>query len=154
MLPEIEYDIDNSTAYFAWCRERARVIATSPYRASSVQNAIDRASHPNGHARDTSGERLPVVGFDEEVYVVALHREVNQAKPRPSRARKSAANGGKDRLPTQTRERAFSSQRHVDRLPSMVCRALPMARGRPAARAACALALPAPARGKRQLSLV
>jgi hypothetical protein len=93
-----------------------------------LQNPIDRASHPNGHARHTSSERLLVVGLDEKVHVVALHREVYQAKPGPSRPRESAANGGKDRLSAQIRQGAFGSQRHVDRVPSMVRRAFPVAR--------------------------
>jgi hypothetical protein len=125
-----------------------------PYRASSLQNPIDRPSHPNRHTRHTSGERLLVVGLDEEVYVVDLHREVQQAKPRPSRPRESAANRGKDHLSAQTREGAPGAQRYMDWLPSMVRRALPVARGRAAAWTAGALALSAPSVGKRQLSLV
>jgi hypothetical protein len=148
MLADVENDINDSIAYFAWCRERARVIATSPNRAFSLQDPIDRASHPNGHPRHTSGERRLVVGLDEEMYVVALHGEMQQAKPRPSRARESAANRGKDRLSAQTREPAFGSQRHVNRLPSTMHRAFAMARDWPAARAPCTLAFPAPATGK------
>jgi hypothetical protein len=98
MLAEVENHIDDSIAYFARCRERARMITTRPNRTSSLQNPIGRTSHPNGHARHASAERLPVVGLHEEVYMVVQHREVHEAKPGPRRLRESATNRGKDTL--------------------------------------------------------
>ena len=129
MLADVENHIDDSIAYFARRRERASMITTRPYRASSAQNAIGRARHPNGQGRHASAERLPVVSLHEEVHVVVLYREVQDAKPGARSLRESATNRGKNRLPAQTRQGSYDAQSHVDRLPSMVRRALVVIRG-------------------------
>ena len=153
MLAEIEDNINDGIPYFARRGESARVITTRPERALSLQNAIDRPRHADGDTCHASGERQLVVGLDDEVYVVALYREVHQAKPGPSRPRERPANGGKNRLPAQTRKGASDAKRDVNWLPSMVRRARAMARGGPASRAPRAFALPAPAIAQGQLSL-
>jgi hypothetical protein len=94
-----------------------------------LQNPIDGTSHPNDHARHASAERLPVVGLHEEVHVVVLYRKMHEAKPGARRFGESATNRGKNRLPAQTRQESYDAQGHVDRLPSMVRRALVMTRG-------------------------
>jgi hypothetical protein len=119
------------------------MITTRPYRASSLQNPIGRASRPNGHARHASAERLLVVGLHDEVHMVVLHGEVHEAKPGARRLRESAANRRENRLPAQTRQASYDAQSHVDGLPSMVRRALVVIRAGPAARAARSLAFPA-----------
>jgi hypothetical protein len=60
--------------------------------------------------------------------MVVLHREVHQAKPGARRPREGTTNRGKDRLSAQTRQGPYDPQSYVDRLPSVVRRALAMIR--------------------------
>jgi hypothetical protein len=154
MLAKIEKNINERTAHFSRRRERTGVVTTSPGGAPATHHPIDRTRHPNGQTGHPSGERSLVVGFCEEVHVIALYGVVQESKPAARRLGERPAHFGKESLPAEARQASYRAQGHMDGLPPVVRGAGVMARARPSFwTAACSFALAAPAVGERQYSL-
>src|SRR6185436_12796979 len=105
-----------------------------------------------------SRERPPIVRFDDEVQMIALHRELDEAKSESLFARREArAKAAHQALSAQVRDRATHLQGHVDGMGSIDARPRSMAdagalTSRLSSRAG---ALPAPgAEGEGELLLV
>jgi hypothetical protein len=45
------------------------------------RGTVHRKSQPNRHAHEATRERLFILGFDQQVNVIGLHRKVNDPKP-------------------------------------------------------------------------
>src|SRR5882762_10079660 len=63
--------------------EQLRVVAVGKHRALPVHDLVERARHPDLEPLHRPAQRLRVGSLDDEVRVVALHREVHQAEPEP-----------------------------------------------------------------------
>ena len=68
------------------------MIAVAPHLAGAPQRAIDRARDPDDEPSRAARERLLIVRLDDQVEMIALHREVNEAKGRPAGGAESRAN--------------------------------------------------------------
>jgi hypothetical protein len=55
------------------------VVAIREHAAHAPEQSVEPASHPNLEAPHRTAERVPVRGFDDQVKMVALHREMNEA---------------------------------------------------------------------------
>jgi hypothetical protein len=58
----------------------ARVVAIGKQPALAFQLAVDRARHAHAQALYASSQRPPIVCLDQQVEVVALHREMHEPK--------------------------------------------------------------------------
>src|SRR5436190_14557232 len=102
------------------------MIALAPHISVPLENAVDGTSHPNRNAHDASRERCLVVGLDEQMHMIGLHRKMNDAKPRPRRLRETAPHLEEDDLLAQARKAPTRAQRHMHRVPRLVLRPHPM----------------------------
>jgi hypothetical protein len=156
VLSVVEQHVDQSRAHLARCPERMRVIPVVPDPPAPVDCEVDRPRTTPREALDPRSEGIVPVRLDEEMQMILLNGEVDDAKVRTVR--------GSQGVP-QVREQAARSerwqspprpQRHVDRLlrpvgrPRFVSRAC-AGGGRPAT-SPLAPAPPAGRLGERQLS--
>lgn len=120
MFVSIHENIDQSIAYFAWRLERPGMEAIRPQSSAPLKRSIDRSGNANRHAGNPSSEGHFVGRLDQQMHVVALHRILNDPKPRPRRARKRSADGREHSRTTKARNAAPSAQRHVNGVPCLV----------------------------------
>jgi len=79
------------------------------------------AGHANREALHASRERSLVVGLDNEVQVVRLHREMHHAKARLFAQANRSLDGFAEQLIAAKARQAFAgAHRHVDRMPGLV----------------------------------
>jgi len=69
-------DIDEGVAHLAGRPERARVKAVPPHASSPAEGPIDALREADGETLDAPRERASTVGLDDQVEMVALHREL------------------------------------------------------------------------------
>src|SRR5689334_4797552 len=62
-------------------RERPRMVSIAPHAPVTTEDAVHRASEPDGQAGDAAPEAIVMVGFDDEVCMVRLDGELDDAKP-------------------------------------------------------------------------
>jgi hypothetical protein len=63
-----------------WGAESAGVVTVGEDFAVSLHHAVERASHADGETLHTPAERALILGLDEEVDMISLHRVMNEAK--------------------------------------------------------------------------
>ena len=81
-LPVLEH-VPDRIGGLARRGEQLRVVAVGKHRALPAHHLVERARHPDFQPLHRPAQRLRVGGLDDEVRVVALHREVHQAEPEP-----------------------------------------------------------------------
>jgi anti-sigma factor RsiW len=92
----------------------------------ATQSTIDRLREPNGEALNATAEREAAFGLDEQMYVVRLHAEVDDAKRGLRAGRQGMAYGGEDVTRAERRQAGDRSKRHVERVPTIMSRARPV----------------------------
>ena len=80
MLSEVEQDVHEAVANFARRRERSRVVAIAPDRATSAPGTIDGAGHTTRQAVETSAQVIAGISLDDEMDVIGLNREVHESE--------------------------------------------------------------------------
>lgn len=124
MLAGVVEDVHEGVADLPRRRELAVEIAIRPHRATrSSVRTIDRARHADTEPLHTARERAPVVRLDDEVKVITLHGELEEAKRVGRGAGEGRAGRGEHRVGPKTRAIATNANRHVNRTPSIVRRA-------------------------------
>ena len=61
-------------------RERAGVIPLGPNLSATIESVVHRPSESDRQPADPTGECEPVGGFGDQMYVVVLHAELDDAK--------------------------------------------------------------------------
>jgi hypothetical protein len=79
LLPVLE-DVEQRRARFTRRPQHAGVVLAAPDAASAPERTIQRLGRPDLEARDPTRKGLLVVGFDDDVYVIHLNREMDDAK--------------------------------------------------------------------------
>jgi hypothetical protein len=69
-----------------------------PDLSPALENAIDSMGEPGGQPHEPARKRALVVGLDQQMEVVGLHREVHHAKPRTRRSPQRPPNFKEDHL--------------------------------------------------------
>jgi len=77
------------------------VIAVGPDASPADHRAIDRPRAPAGQSLETARKGAPVIGFDDEMNVIGLDGEVNDAKVGPIGARNGLPQPDEDRFATK-----------------------------------------------------
>jgi len=72
------------------------VVAIGEDATAPVERTVDGTCDPNGKPADAAGQSLPVVGLDDEVDVIVLDAELQDAKPRVRRCAERASHGAKN----------------------------------------------------------
>jgi hypothetical protein len=86
---------------FARRAEMSCVVTVAPYAPPTPDYPIHRARESNRKSSRAAGERIPVARFDEQVNMIALHGELDEAKSRAGTRGESATDFEKDGLPAK-----------------------------------------------------
>jgi hypothetical protein len=155
VFPEVQQDVDEPSPRLGGRAEVMSVVAAAPHASAPPRRAVDRLRASRRQPLQPADERHGMVAFDEEMDVIALHREMDDAKRRLVGRRERALQDWKDARRPERRQRVARPQRHMHGPSSLMPRAWPMRRARsrrdelpPRARP---LAAPPPSR--RQLEL-
>ena len=155
MLSEVQQDVDEAAARLGGRAERVRMIATPPYRALPPQRSVDGLRAAHGQPLQPTNERDRFVSLDDEMDMVALHREVDDAKrgllrgrERPPQEREDARRTERGKCLSRPQGDVNGPSRLMPR-PRSVRRAGPCRDERPAS----APAPPSPSPDRRQLQL-
>jgi hypothetical protein len=100
-------------AHRARCREGARVIPTVPDSTAAAERAVDGTRDANRKTADARNEGAPVLCFREEMDVVGLHAELDDAEISTRRGGESVSHRGEDTACTETTESVYGPQRDV-----------------------------------------
>jgi hypothetical protein len=120
MFAEVEEHIDESSTSLARRGERAGVVALGPHWTSSANGAIYGARRADGEALDAADESEPFVGLDDQMDVIGLDREVNDAEGVAARGGEGLLKNGVSAVGAERRDVVPRSQSDVDRVPAIV----------------------------------
>src|SRR5262249_53960382 len=98
MFPVLKH-VDDCMPGRARRRESARVVAFGEYSAAAAQDAVNRAGEPNREPLEAARENIGVVGLDQQVDVIGLHREMHDAEPFARSPPETAPQHRESRLP-------------------------------------------------------
>jgi len=82
--------------YRARRRESARVVPVAPDRAAPVEYSVDCAREANRETAETAREGLAAIRLHDQVDVIVLNAELQDAKARSRGSRERAPDAGKD----------------------------------------------------------
>jgi hypothetical protein len=146
MFPRVAEHVLEGMADLARRAENAVVIAIGEHFAASTEGAVDRARQSHRQALHRAREAARVPGLDDEVHVVALHGELDDARveaiARPLQALHDPAKAARA---AQVREPGedFHGDEDRSRTAQRAARAVPDARSRSDRFAARSVARPA-----------
>lgn len=130
VLPEVEQHVDQPSPSLRGRSKGVRMIAAVPDGAPAPDGPIDCLRAPHSQPLEPSHERERDVALDEEVDVIALHREVNDAERFFVRGRQRTLHERKHARRSQRRQASARPQSHMHRPSSPVPRPRPMRRAR------------------------
>jgi hypothetical protein len=81
VLSPVLEDVDEAGSDLARRAQGAGVIAARPDSSSTCKHAIDRARQTDLDPSNSESQRMGVIGFDDQVQVIVLNGEVQDAKP-------------------------------------------------------------------------
>jgi hypothetical protein len=80
MMAGVQKNVGDGVLHLVRSLEGARMEAVREHAAAPAGEAVEAASEPDLESADAAPKRRLVVGFDEEMEVIALEREVDDAK--------------------------------------------------------------------------
>src|SRR5262249_17031324 len=83
VVARVEQDVREGVTDLARRGERARVIAVSEGPTAADELAVDATRDADRETLNAARERPRVARFDDEVHVIALHRELRESEPEP-----------------------------------------------------------------------
>ena len=122
MLPNILEDVHECIPDLAGSPECARVVAVRKDLSAAAGGAIDQLRNANGEALQTAAQCGRTVGFDEQIDVIPLHAEVQEAKSFSGNSDESFTHGTENVVAPQRRQILTGPERHVDRTVRIVQR--------------------------------
>ena len=155
MFSEVLQHVDQRVPDLARGRERAGMIAVVPDLSAAAEQAIDRLRHANDESLDAAAERGAAVGFEEQVHVIVLHAEVENAEVLLRSLAKRSAYGPEDVFAPEGRDTIGGAESDVDGAVPIMCWPPSMRHPPPAKRrlAASSIASAAPCARRRQVQL-
>jgi len=91
------------------------MVAVCKDLSAAAKRAIDRLRHADGESLQTPAQCDRTVRFDEQMDVIALHAEVQEAKSCPGNSYQCFTHGTENVVATQRRQILAGPERHVDR---------------------------------------
>jgi hypothetical protein len=122
MMPGVQKDVGDGVLDLVRGPEGARMEAVREHAAAPAGEAVEAASEPDLESADAAPKRHLVVGFDEEMEVIALKREVDDAKAsaRSVSGAQCVFQGLEPRLGAEIAELPHDPKRRMDRVPGDV----------------------------------
>ena len=114
VLPKVLEDVDDRIPDFARSRKSARMVTVRPDPSATTERAIDRLRNANGESLKTAAQCHRIVRFDEQVDVIPLHAEVQEAKSSSGNSDERCSYGTEDVVTPQHRQIPTGAERHVD----------------------------------------
>jgi hypothetical protein len=102
------------------------MVPIAPDRPSAAQCAIDRLRQPHRESLTSACELHPAVGFDQQMHMIPLHAEMQDAKGDTRAGRQRAAHGGEHARPTKRLDARGSAQGDVNRNARIMWEAAPV----------------------------
>jgi len=122
MMAPVLQNIDERVSHFARCAEGPCVIATSPDASPPPEGPIDSFGEPDDESLYPSRERPSPVRLNNEMNVVGLYGEVEDADSVPRAPGEAAPERQEQVITAQRGEVGASAERHVRRMPWHVIR--------------------------------
>ena len=117
-----QQDVDQPISHFARGGERTRVVTVTEHVALSVDDVVERSRETYWKSRHPARKGHFVGRFDDQMYVVGLHRELHHTKPLSPRPCNSAAKRNEDCLLAQAGQAPIRAQGHVSGVPLVMGR--------------------------------
>jgi hypothetical protein len=80
MFFEVHQNVHQRVAHGARCRERPRMVAIAPNPSPAPERAIHRTREANREAADSARERVFICGLRDEMDMVVLDAELDDAE--------------------------------------------------------------------------
>jgi hypothetical protein len=126
MLPPVVEHVDERVAHLAWSTKEPGVKTIHPDASVATERTVDGFGDADGESLEPAGESHGRVRFDEQVQMVPLDAEVNNAETHAARGRQGATDGHKRPILAKRRKAGDRAQRHVCRTTTVVGRAAVM----------------------------
>jgi hypothetical protein len=120
VLPEVEKNVRQGMTDFPRRLQRSRMVAIGPDSTAPFDDVVVRSREPNGQARHPARQRHAIIGFDDQVYMVALHRKVHHTRPRSRGGTERAAKSVEDALRSHAWQAGTTTHRDVNWMAAMV----------------------------------
>jgi hypothetical protein len=117
--PVLEY-VDERVSNLAWRRQSPGVMAIAPDHSVSAESAIHRPCNADRKSLESACERRGPVRLHQQVQMIRLHRELEDAKARSRRSGECPANGSEEPSISQRGYSRPDSQRRVRRTSGIV----------------------------------
>ena len=114
MLASVAQDIHERVPDLAWRPEIMAMVAVAPDAPAADQEAIQGARGPNAETPHARRERPCVMGLDDQVEMVPLHRKVHDAKVGTLRGPDGARDGVEETRCAEGRKIRARPQRDVN----------------------------------------
>jgi hypothetical protein len=96
MLPNIHQNVHQHVAHRARRRERPGVIPVTEDTSSATEGAIHPARHPDRESSNTARQGTPIGGLRDEVNVIILRAELDDAEAVAGRLRERVSHRRED----------------------------------------------------------
>jgi hypothetical protein len=116
MLAAVHQHVDESISDRPQRRECPGVIAIAPHGAAASERTIDGPRDTNGETANTADESVAVVRLRDQVQVIVLNAEVDDAEAVPRSHGKGTADRRKDAGGPQAGDCRTGAQRDVHRM--------------------------------------
>ena len=113
VFPEIHQHVHERVPHRSRGGEWAGVIAILPHAAVPPEGAVDRPCYADGEAAKAPAERPRIVGLDDEMQVIVLHAELEDAEAAVGGRGEGTADGREDPLGSQATDRRTRAQGDV-----------------------------------------
>jgi len=156
VLPAIPKHINDRVAHCPRGGECPGVIAIPPHGPVPAERTVRRARHADGETPDAAAERPALIGLDEEMEMIVLHAEVEEAEVGAGGSGEGAADGREHPVGAQAADGRPRAERHVHGMRRAVRGARNVRNAGAAARGglatgACAMSSPGARGGEGQL---
>jgi len=145
MLAAVHQYVDERVADRARRGERAGMKPVPPHGSAAAERAVDRPRDADGEAPHPAAQSPRIIGFDDEMEMVVLDREMNDPEVPAGGHVERAADSGKRAVGPQAANCGSAAQGHVHRVRRRVRRPWPVRDARPAARCKLAAGASSPA---------
>ena len=126
VLPAIHQYVNERVPHCPRAGERSSVIAISPDGAAAAKRAVDCARHADREAPQAAAERARVVGFDDQMEMIVLHREMDNPEAAVRGRGQGAADGREDPGGSQAADGRTAAESYMHRVRRNVHRPGPM----------------------------
>ena len=156
VLPKVHQDVNERVPSRARGGERARMVPVGPHGTAATEHTVHGPGHPDREPAESEREGAARLGLNDEMYVIGLHRKLDDTEVATRRARERFLDDRRDSSQPERAEAPDSAQGRMHRMRCRVIGPRPVRHAGSSAGGALATcatppATPCRARGKRKL---